>query len=103
LSFITGNTAEVFFMKRILVLLIIANITYSQVTLRVSTYNLLNYDGTNRTEYFHTIIDSMDADIILVQEMINQTGVNAFKLPVYETIAFHDGPDTDNHFYYKRD
>lgn len=92
-----------FYMKKFLLLLLLSNCVYSQVTLRVSTYNLLNYFGTDRTQYFHTIINAMHADIILVQEMMNQAAVDSFKLPVYETIPFHDGPDTDNHFYYKRD
>jgi len=76
-------------------------------TLRVATYNILNYNGMLRTDNLETVIQSMNPDIIIVQEMINQTGVDSFSVSVlnsqYSTISFHDGDDTDNHLFYKGD
>jgi len=76
-------------------------------TLRVATYNILNYNGMLRTDNLVTVIQSMNPDIIIVQEMINQTGVDSFSVSVlnsqYSTISFHDGDDTDNHLFYKGD
>jgi endonuclease/exonuclease/phosphatase family metal-dependent hydrolase len=45
-------------------------------------YNLLNYPGTDattRNPYFREIISSVDLDIIAVQEMTSQAGVDGFK------------------------
>jgi len=77
---------------------------------RVVCYNLLNYSGgTDRLEYFRTVTDSLDADIVVVQEMTSQTGVNAFLNNVlnynspgaYKAMPFVNGPDTDNACFYK--
>ena len=48
----------------------------AQDTLRVMYYNLLNYPGSTpeRVEYFRTINQYIDADIILVNELINDEG-----------------------------
>ncbi len=84
--------------------------TYSVISrgifnLRVATYNILNYNGSDRSSYLATVAQSLDADIILVQEILNQTGVNTFKATVlnnqYSTISFHNGYDTDNHLFYR--
>jgi len=76
-------------------------------TLRVATYNILNYNGLSRTDNLETVVQSINPDIIIVQEMINQTGVDSFSIAVlnsqYSTISFHDGDDTDNHLFYRGD
>ena len=76
-------------------------------TLRVATYNILNYNGMSRTDNLKTVVQSINPDLIIVQEMINQTGVDSFSTSVlnsqYSTIPFHDGEDTDNHLFYKED
>jgi len=73
----------------------------SDDTLRIATYNILNYDGDDRTSHLATVNQSYDADIIIVQKMLDQTGVNTFDQDVlnneYATIPFNNGPDTDNH------
>jgi hypothetical protein len=81
-------------------------------TLRISNYNLLNYPGSDaatRDPYFRRVIHTMMPDVLVVQEMTSSVGVTTFLNDVlnkytpglYSTITFHDGTDTDNHFYYK--
>lgn len=81
-------------------------------TLRVATYNILNYPGNNsasRNPEFRKILRVIDPDILIVQEMQSSSGVNEFLNQVlnfgqagtYSAVAFQDGPDTDNALYYK--
>jgi endonuclease/exonuclease/phosphatase family metal-dependent hydrolase len=75
------------------------------------TYNLLNYpitDTTTRNPYFRTIFANIQPDIIVVQEMTSQQGVNAFlnkillpNNPNYQAGTFIDGFDTDNAIFFK--
>jgi len=45
-------------------------------TIRVATYNLLNFSGDEgRNGYFETVIEAINPDIILVQEMVSELGV----------------------------
>jgi len=76
---------------------------------RVVTYNLLNYDsGSGRDGYFQTVMGAVAADVVVVQEMESQAGVNSFLNGVlnvsgsgYAAGTFLDGPDTDNGIFYK--
>jgi endonuclease/exonuclease/phosphatase family metal-dependent hydrolase len=79
---------------------------------RVCTYNILNFpggDGSTRVDDFQLALDEVDADVLVVQEMLSQTGVNQFLNDVLEVIApgeyvagpFVNGPDTDNALFYK--
>jgi endonuclease/exonuclease/phosphatase family metal-dependent hydrolase len=80
-------------------------------TLRITSYNLLNYpnDNSTRDPFLRRVVNPMKPDIIVVQEMTSQAGVTAFlnnvlnyyQSGLYTTIAFHDGPDTDSHIYFK--
>jgi len=81
-------------------------------TLRVMTYNILNYPGNNsasRNPEFRKILHAIDPDVLIVQEMQSSSGVNEFLNQVlnsgqpgtYSSALFLDGPDTDNAFYYK--
>ncbi len=78
-------------------------------TFTVMTYNLLNFSGSGRETYYRTITDSVNADIVVVQELSGgSTSFNNFKNNVlnYTTTAytggtFIDGPDTDNGLYFK--
>ncbi len=83
-------------------------------TLTIATYNLLNYPGTDasvRNPYFRAVIHSMKPDVLIVQEMTSQTGVNTFlndvmnkyQAGLYSSVPFNDGPDTDNSFFYRSD
>jgi hypothetical protein len=75
------------------------------------SYNLLNYPGSDsaiRNPYFRTVITNTEPDILVVQEILSQTGVNGFLNNVlniassgYAAGIFIDGPDTDNAIFYK--
>ncbi len=77
----------------------------------IMSYNLLNYPGTDttfRNPFFRTVISATNPDILVVQEMISQAGVNGFlnnilnsALSGYAAGTFIDGPDTDNALFYK--
>jgi len=80
--------------------------------LRVVTYNVLNFPGTTgsaRVPCFRTVLDEVDADVLIVQEMLSQAGVNQFlsgamnhtNPGTYAAGPFVDGPDTDNALFYK--
>lgn len=79
---------------------------------RVCTYNILNFpgsDGATRVDDFQLALEGVDPDVLVVQEMLSQTGVNQFLNDVLEEIApgeyvagpFVNGPDTDNALFYK--
>ncbi|RCK73970.1 MAG: peptidase S8 and S53, subtilisin, kexin, sedolisin [Ignavibacteriae bacterium] len=101
--------------KFLFILLVLVNFSQSQTdTLTIATYNLLNYPGTDatiRNPYFRAVVHSMKPDVLFVQEMTSQTGVNTFLNDVmnkyqpglYSSVPFNDGPDTDNSFFYRSD
>lgn len=86
------------------------NRTYAQDTLEVMYYNVLNYPGSTpeRVDYFRTINQYVKADIIVVNEVLSesgastllQDGLNVYGSNHYERAIFTDGPDTDNMLYY---
>ncbi|MDI6803782.1 MAG: fibronectin type III domain-containing protein [Bacteroidota bacterium] len=94
---------------------IFTSASFSQTdTLTIATYNILNYPGTDaatRNPFFRRVIHTMKPDVLVVQEMLSQTGVttflnevmNKYQVGLYSTVPFNDGPDTDNSFYYKSD
>jgi len=94
--------------------LIIALIFYNSLLLaetnfKIMSYNALNFDysSSSRADYFKQIVSQYDPDIIVMQEIIDQTGanilLNAFNeiSGEYSAVNFHDGFDTDNMLYYK--
>lgn len=96
--------------KKILILFIFcAGIAGAQV--KIASYNLLNYPGSDasiRNPLFRTTISSMNPDILVVQEITSQAGVNGFLSyvmnyggNVYSAGTFIDGPDTDNAIFYR--
>jgi len=79
---------------------------------RIVTYNILNFPGSTgsaREDDFRAVVAELDADVLVVQEMLSQTGVNQFLNNVlnyggtgeYAAGAFVNGPDTDNALYYR--
>lgn len=80
---------------------------FSQQTISLMSYNILNYDAAsgNRSLYFKTIIDSLNPDILVVQEIKYQSGVDLFYLTVlnstYTAGQFVTGPDTQNAIFFK--
>lgn len=77
-------------------------------TFSIVTYNVLNYGGSSREVHYRKIMDSIKADIVVVQELTSSTGFNNFLSDVlnfttttYSGATFSNGPDTDNGLYYK--
>lgn len=79
-------------------------------------YNLLSYpdninpvaDTTLRNPFFRTTLSAAAPDILVVEEMNSQSGMNGFLTKVLNPISatysagtFLDGPDTDNGLFYK--
>jgi len=80
--------------------------------IRVVTYNILNwpsFDIAGRYDDHQVVMDALDADIIIVQEIESQNGVNNYltyclnaTVPgEYGAALFVNGPDTDNAIFYK--
>jgi endonuclease/exonuclease/phosphatase family metal-dependent hydrolase len=93
-------------------LVFVINIAGSS-SIRVATYNILDFPesiGDQRVDDFRTVIGFIDPDILIVQEMQSQQGVDLFldsvMRPVqssFASVPFHDGPDTDNAIFYRQD
>lgn len=96
----------------LLITMFIANIGVSS-TIRFATYNILNFPesiGIQRVDDFRAVISFIDPDILVVQEMQSQLGVDLFldsvMIPVHSSFAsvpFHDGPGTDNALFFRQD
>mgnify|MGYP006278399357 CR=1 FL=1 len=80
--------------------------------IRICTYNILNFPGSTgsaREPDFRTVLSNADPDVLMVQEMLSQSGVNQFLNNILNTAQpgmwaaapFHDGYDTDNALFYK--
>lgn len=83
----------------------------SQDTLRIVSYNLLNYQSsdTSRDVHFRTIAAAAQPDILVVVEMTSQAAVDNFLSNVmnkagigtFSAGTFIDGTDTDNAVFYR--
>ena len=83
---------------------------YTQDTLEVMYYNILNYPGSTpeRVDYFKTINQYIKADIILVNEIRSELGadlllldgLNVYGLNNYQRAVFTNGDDSDNMLFY---
>ena len=79
--------------KMIIVILTItwAGISFAQVdTLRIATYNILNFPGSTgaaRITHFRTVVDSINPDILVVQELLSESGQTTF----LNDVMNHDG------------
>lgn len=80
----------------------------AQDTVRVVTYNLLAYGDNIRDAYFRTVIQSIDPDILVVQEVDSVQAVPGFLFNVlngdkneYAVGILRDGPGSDNAIFYK--
>lgn len=83
---------------------------FAQDTLRVLTYNILNFSGndTDRLDELRTIIRAIDPDIIVNQEIDDQSGVNNILNQAlllidsdWAAAQFFNGTDTDNACFYR--
>ena len=89
------------------ILTVATSITYSQDRVKILTYNILNYPNFSSTKNvkYQQIFAEAEPDIVAVQEILSQYGVNLFLSDVlgnsFEAATFFDGPDTDNALFYK--
>ncbi len=103
-------------MKKLLPFLFLAccSIVSAQDTIRVCTYNVLNYSQTNedgRAIRFERILGEIKPDILVAQEIVDETSAVAvadamfygLKLKEVGLSVFNNGKDTDNMIYYKTD
>jgi len=82
-------------------------------TIRIATYNILNFPdaiGYQRLDDLRAAVSFINPDILVVQEMQSQSGVNLFLDSVmhrvntsFSSVPFNDGPDTDNALFYRND
>lgn len=94
----------------ILSLFFVSSSLFSQVdTLRIATYNLLKFGTTaeDRLPYFRTVLNAIDADILVTQEMVSDETAGLLLSDAlgdgYIRFAFVDGNDTDNSLYYRKE
>lgn len=91
----------------LLLLAFLTVISFPQERVKVLTYNILNYPNfsSEKDSLFELIFDEAAPDIVAVQEILSQFGVNSFLNNVlgskFKAATFFDGPDTDNALYYK--
>ncbi|MBL0106980.1 MAG: T9SS type A sorting domain-containing protein [Ignavibacteria bacterium] len=87
-----------------------SNDIYSQDTVKVMTYNLLNYNGSVvKDNSFRKIVKYSNPDILVAEEVISQSAVNNmlgnvmnFYTPgLYSAGTFFNGFDTDNAIFFK--
>lgn len=67
--------------KILSVLILLAFSVFPQNQVKIMTYNLLNYPGSDttfRNPYFRTVISNTLPDVLVVQEMQTQAGVDGF-------------------------
>jgi len=101
----------IIFLSAIVTAVIFSDCAYSQNQIRIMTYNLLNYpnaDTNIRNPYFRTVLNGTDPDILVVNEINTQAGVNDFLKNVlnygsanYSAGTYINGPDSDNAIFYK--
>jgi endonuclease/exonuclease/phosphatase family metal-dependent hydrolase len=95
-------------LKRFVLLLFFTLQLSAQEKAIIMTYNVLNYPGstsTIRNPEFKKIIDEVQPDILVVQEILSQSGVDEFLSDVltssnYSAGTFINGSDTDNAIFY---
>lgn len=78
--------------------------------LRIMTYNILNYSSGREADY-RIILEESQPDVLVVQEILSQTGVNNYLNNVLNMVnpgewsagPFVNGYDTDNGIFYRTD
>mgnify|MGYP006078583947 FL=1 len=96
----------------IIFLSITSLLTYSQDSLKITFYNLLNFPSSqqDRTDTLKKILDYIKPDIFVVNELTSFNGgaliknnvLNAGGSNIYQSALFFDGPDTDNLLFYNQ-
>ncbi len=97
-------------MKRLIIGLVIFMVTLSlAASIRVVTYNALNFGGNDedRLPFFETILNDIDADILLFQEIENGMGGELLLSALnngsddFSGSVYLNGPDTNNILIYR--
>lgn len=100
---------------RMFALILLIVLSFSAIasadTLRVATWNSLNFRGEEdeeRLDYFRTVISYLQPDVVVMQEIHYEEAVDYLLsfayLPVFGDFAsavFHDGYGTDNALFYR--
>jgi len=86
-------------------------VSYSQDTVKIMAYNILNYEitDTSRHPYYRTVLFNSNPDILVVEEIISQNAMNYFMDGVLNPIGigtfsagtFINGYDSDNAIFFK--
>ncbi|MBE0637087.1 MAG: endonuclease/exonuclease/phosphatase family protein [Bacteroidales bacterium] len=93
----------------ILAFLCFSNFVFTQQSVTLMTYNLLKFseNSSDRLPCFKTVLDSLQPDILIVQEIFSQGAIDLFHSNALDTSyqkgIFIDGPDSDNGVFYKHD
>ncbi|MCK5052042.1 MAG: T9SS type A sorting domain-containing protein [Candidatus Cloacimonetes bacterium] len=97
-------------MKKIIIGLIVFTLTLSSAaSVRVVTYNALNFGGNdvNRLPFFETILNDIDADLFLFQEIEDEMGGELLLSILnngtsdFSGSVYLNGPDTNNFLIYR--
>ncbi len=97
-------------MKKIIISLIVFTVAFSlTASVRVVTYNALNFGGNDedRIPFFETILNDIDADIFLFQEIEDEMGGELLLSAInngtnnFSGSVFINGPDTNNFLIYR--
>jgi len=83
--------------------------TLGAMQFRIMSYNSLNFNGedADRAAYFAQIVQSVNPQVLMLQESITQAGVDLLLDAIsevdgdYEAATFVNGYDTDNILFYK--
>jgi PKD repeat protein len=110
------QTTAMLLKKILLLLVILPNFWFLSLkaqydTLRMMYYNTLDFPASGdpgRDIHFRTIQQYVKADVILVNELTNETGadlilnnaLNVYGTTVYQRAAFTNGPTTNNMLFY---
>ncbi len=94
-------------MKKIIIAIVII-FTIDLSALRILTYNALNFSSNSgdRLQYFQSIFDEVEPDIVLVQEMSDDGGAELLLTTLnnggnnFSKARFLNGPDTENMLFY---
>lgn len=95
-----------------IVISIYTGFLYSQDTVKIATWNILEYTGSDtaiRNPYFRTALNGIDPDILVIQEVYTQqvaanflTGVlNSSGIGIFTAGTFISGPGSDNAIFFR--
>jgi len=99
------------FLKVFFAVLLLSLPLYGQDTIRIASYNLLQFDGAqnsaDRTKYFHHVLSNLNPDLLVCVEVDSQSAVDLFRREaldssVYASARFINGFDHDAMLFFKK-